>query len=78
MSVLTFLEWSLSSIPVAQFYDSALLYCHALYSILNKNGIISSNDTGGKTIYQHLRNVTIDGILGPIYINENGDRQGKH
>ena len=65
-----------SSIPVSQFYDSALLYCHALYSILKKNGSISSNDTRGTTIYQYLRNVTIDGILGPISINENGDRQG--
>ena len=44
--------------------------------MLEKNGSISPNDTRGQTIYQHLRNVTIDGILGPIYINENGDRQG--
>ena len=44
--------------------------------MLGKNGSISSDDTRGQTIYQHLRNVNIDGILGPIYINENGDRQG--
>ena len=44
--------------------------------MFKRNESITSDDTRGNSIYQYLRNVTIDGILGKIFINENGDRLG--
>ena len=60
------------SVTVAQFYDAALLYCHALYPLLRAGG-----GALGAEIFAGTRGVTVEGITGPVTINNNGDRLGE-
>ena len=59
------------SASVASFFDAALVYCHALYSVLQENKTIENM---GVQISKKTQNLTIDGIGGPVIINSNGDR----
>ena len=66
------------SVNVAKFYDAALLYCQALYSVLREETNINEdlathNDSEGERISRLTRNVTVQGSTGPMVINSNGD-----
>ena len=61
---------------VSNFFDAAMLYCHALYSILTDSPNDSLEDKGSE-IFERMGGITIDGINGPIIMNENQDRLGK-
>ena len=61
---------------VSNFFDAALLYCHALYNIMRDPDGDGSLEDKGSEIFERMGNITIDGINGPIIMNENRDRLG--
>ena len=62
------------SVNVAKFYDAALLYCQALFKVLNEEtNFEDDNYSEGERISFLTRNTTVQGSTGDVVINANGD-----
>ena len=64
------------SVNVAKFYDAALLYCQALFKVLNEETNSEDNIDNyseGERISFLTRNTTVQGSTGDVVINANGD-----
>lgn len=59
---------------VTAFYDSILLYSHALNSTLTKNKNALHGVIKGSDIVKEMWNRTFNGITGTVTIDSNGDR----
>lgn len=74
----TFQEDGAVSTIVTAFYDSVLLFSHALNKTIDGNEEALDRPINGTDIVERMKGYHFKGITGDVYMNENGDRESDY